>query len=379
MLLETYRYTDRWNKPLSATLDSQDTLVIVFGSSSLEKVEAPLQALCSTFEKSLIIGASTAGEIYDDEISEDSLVVSVMRFSATKIKSSVSPLLSADNSFDDGVKIANELYSDDLKAIFILSDGLNANGSQLTEGISSIIPPGIPVTGGLAGDSDRFEKTWVIADAKAVSGYVSAVGFYGDAIHIAHASKGGWDRLGIERIVTKSKDNVLYELDKQPALEVYKKYLGDKAEGLPATGLLFPLEIRDTADSTETKVRTILAVDEEKDSITFAGDIPEGSHVTLMKANFNRIIDGASEAAESLNLEPYKDEDILSIAISCVGRKLVLKSRTEEELEAVLDALPPKTKQIGFYSYGEISPLLSGKCDLHNQSMTLTLIWEDDA
>jgi hypothetical protein len=379
MLLETYRYTDGWNKPLSATLDSQDTLVIVFGSSSLEKVEAPLQALCSTFEKSLIIGASTAGEIYDDEISEDSLVVSVMRFSATKIKSSVSPLLSADNSFDDGVKIANELYSDDLKAIFILSDGLNANGSQLTEGISSIIPPGIPVTGGLAGDSDRFEKTWVIADAKAVSGYVSAVGFYGDAIHIAHASKGGWDRLGIERIVTKSKDNVLYELDKQPALEVYKKYLGDKAEGLPATGLLFPLEIRDTADSTETKVRTILAVDEEKDSITFAGDIPEGSHVTLMKANFNRIIDGASEAAESLNLEPYKDEDILSIAISCVGRKLVLKSRTEEELEAVLDALPPKTKQIGFYSYGEISPLSSGKCDLHNQSMTLTLIWEDDA
>jgi hypothetical protein len=379
MLLETYLYTDKWDKTLNSELDSSNTLVIVFASSKVELIKTPLLELSETFCNSVIIGASTAGEIYQDELYEDSLVVSVMKFEHTELRNSLCTLISADNSFEDGVNIAKDLYRDDLKAIFVLSDGLNANGSKLTEGLSSLIPSHIPVTGGLAADDDRFEQTWVLVDNKPMSGFVCAVGLYGDSIHIAHASKGGWDRLGIERIVTKSKDNVLYELDKQPALEIYKKYLGEKAEGLPATGLLFPLELRDEASSNESKVRTILAVNEEDQSITFAGDIPEGSHVTLMKANYNRIIDGASEAAENLQLNDYKDENILSIAISCVGRRLVLKSRVEEELEAILEVVPPKTKQIGFYSYGEISPLASGKCDLHNQTMTLTLIWESDA
>jgi hypothetical protein len=57
----------------------------------------------------------------------------------------------------------------------------------------------------------------------------------------------------------------------------------------------------------------------------------------------------------------------------------VLKQRIEEELEATLEAMPEKTSQIGFYSYGEISPLASGRCDLHNQTMTLTLLSELDA
>ena len=379
MLLETYLYTDKWNKVLDSTLDSSNTLVIVFASSKIELIKTPLVEISKTFANSVIIGASTAGEIYQDELYEDSLVVSVMKFEHTRLRNSICTLISAENSLQDGIAIAKDLYSDDLKAIFVLSDGLNANGSKLTEGISSIIPPYIPVTGGLAGDDERFEQTWVLVDSQPMSGFVCAVGLYGDNIHIAHASKGGWDRLGIERIVTKSKGNVLYEFDKQPALEIYKKYLGEKAEGLPATGLLFPLELRNDAGSNESKVRTILAVDEAEQSITFAGDIPEGSHVTLMKANYNRIIDGASEAAENLNLEAYNEEEILCLAISCVGRRLVLKSRVEEELEVILDAIPSKVKQIGFYSYGEISPLASGKCDLHNQTMTLTLIWESDA
>ncbi|MEN4052473.1 MULTISPECIES: FIST N-terminal domain-containing protein [Sulfurimonas] len=379
MLLETYLYTDRWNTSLNATLDSSNTLIIVFASSKVEIIKTPLLELSQTFLNAVIIGASTAGEIYQDELYEDSLVASVMKFEHTKLRHSLCTLISTENSFEDGVNIAQDLYRDDLKGVFILSDGLNANGSKLTEGLSSVIPSHIPITGGLAADDDRFESTWVVVDSKPMSGFVCAIGFYGEHVHIAHASKGGWDRLGIERIVTKSRDSVLYELDKQPALEIYKKYLGEKAAGLPATGLLFPLELRDEADSDESKVRTILAVNEEEQSITFAGDIPQGSHVTLMKANYNRIIDGASEAAESLYLKDYKEEVVLSIAISCVGRRLVLKSRVEEELEAILDVVPQKTKQIGFYSYGEISPLASGKCDLHNQTMTLTLIWESDA
>ncbi len=379
MKLMIYSYHGAWNMPLNSTLDSKNTLVIVFGTSKKERVNDPIQELFHNFPNSKIVGASTAGEILQDELLEESLVAAVIQFDTTEVEIAIQSLSQPDDSYASGVNIANALKGDGLKAVFVLSDGLLVNGSKLTQGIASVLSKDVVVTGGLAGDDDRFKETWVIAEGKAVPGYIAGVGLYGDHIHVAHGSKGGWDRLGIERVVTKSKDNVLYELDGQPALELYKKYLGDKADGLPATGLLFPLELKTDSQTTESKVRTILAVDEKENSITFAGDMPEGSYVTLMKANFDRLVNGAEDAAKEVLLDTYSDETILGIAISCVGRKLVLKQRVEEELEATLDVLPGKTKQIGFYSYGEISPLASGTCDLHNQTMTLTLIWEDDA
>ncbi len=380
MKLKTYTYTDgNWNEPFAKSLNTDGCLVLVFASSKKDLIEKPLKQLVKAFCNATIVGASTAGEIIQDELIHDSIVVSVMQFDSTRIKVVSEPLTKVEYSYDSGVTISKKLLEDDLKFIFVLSDGLNVNGSQLTKGIASNTPKEIVVTGGLAGDDDRFENTWVIVDGEIKDRYITAVGLYGDNIHIGHGSKGGWDTLGIERLVTKSEDNILYELDSQPALEIYKRYLGDKAAELPASGLLFPLQLKVTSQATESKVRTILAVNEDNQSITFAGDVPKGSYVTLMKANYDRLIDGATDAAQSICLDRYNGEEILSIAISCIGRRLVLKQRTEEELEATLDVLPPKTKQVGFYSYGEISPLASGTCDLHNQTMTLTLIWESDA
>jgi hypothetical protein len=201
------------------------------------------------------------------------------------------------------------------------------------------------------------------------------VGFYGDHVHLGHGSKGGWDIFGPERRVTKSSGNILYELDGRPALQLYKEYLGERAAGLPATGLLFPLSLRVTKSENKSLVRTILAVDEAHQSMTFAGDIPEGYLAQLMRANFDRLVQGASEAAQSTSRN-NGSAAVLAVAISCVGRRLVLGERTEEETEAALEVLPRGTAQVGFYSYGEISPYASGLCDLHNQTMTLTTISE---
>jgi hypothetical protein len=143
----------------------------------------------------------------------------------------------------------------------------------------------VVVTGGLAGDGDRFQQTWIITDGTPHSGFVCAAGLYGEQIRIGHGSMGGWDIFGPERTVTRSDGNVLYELDGRPALELYKEYLGERASGLPATGLLFPLSLRTDSSNGESIVRTILAVDEESQSMTFAGDIPEGARAQLMKAN----------------------------------------------------------------------------------------------
>ncbi|VAW55462.1 hypothetical protein MNBD_GAMMA05-2490 [hydrothermal vent metagenome] len=380
MQVFTYRYSKKsqWDKEPDASLDSDSTLLLFFGSAHSEDVESTLHSLSKNFPLSLKMGCSTAGEIYEDAIYEHGISLAIIKFDKTKIKVA-SELLS--NNGEDGVhcgeRVANALNADGLRSIFVLSDGIDVNGSELVAAISSQIDDSVILTGGLGGDDDRFEKTWTWKDGEMLSGCITAVGFYGESINIEHGSRGGWDVLGTNREVTKSKDNVLYELDGQPALALYKKYLGDRADGLPGTGLLFPLAIKNDEEIDGYTVRTILGINEEEDSITFAGNIPEGVFVRLMSANFDRLIDGAADAAGDININEYSRGSIMNIAISCVGRRLILGQRAEEEIEVVANELPEQVKQIGFYSYGEISPLSSGRCDLHNQTMTLTTFWED--
>ena len=324
----------------------------------------------------MICGCSTSGEIEGTQIYDESLVAAVLRFSGTTIRQAAAKVTDAKGSYEAGKCLAQQLEDPFLRGVLIFSDGLMVNGSELVRGMNAVLPESVTVTGGLAGDGDRFQRTWVIIEGQPQSGFVTAVGLYGQAVKIGHGSKGGWDMFGPERRVTKSDGNVLYELDGRPALELYKEYLGDRASGLPATGLYFPLALRSQQADEEYLVRTILAVNEDQQSMTFAGDIPQGHMVQLMRANFDRLVTGASQAASLTATTSPGTGDVLSLAISCVGRRLVLGERTEEEIEAAFDVLPPGTRQIGFYSYGEISPHASGKCELHNQTMTLTTISE---
>lgn len=368
-----------WSPSTLARLDSPETLLVLFGSSGLIDTPDRIQQVLDACPQSHVIGCSTAGEIHGSEISDGSLVLAAVKFEQTTVRTAVAVVRDPQDSYTAGTAIASQLNRPSLRAILVLSDGLHVNGSELIKGLNDSLGEAVVITGGLAGDGTHFKKTWVLKDRTPQSGYVTAAGLYGDHVRIGHGSKGGWDKFGPERLVTKSHGNVLYELDGRPALHLYKEYLGDRAAGLPATGLLFPLAIRSSLSEGKILVRTILAVDEASQSMTFAGDIPEGVYAQLMRANFDRLIQGASDAAtltakgsDSLPSKP----PLLSIAISCVGRRLVLGERAEEETEATLDILPQGSRQIGFYSYGEISPYESGACDLHNQTMTLTTITE---
>ena len=378
MLLSRYRYkpSQGWNSPLEPSLDSENTLVILFGASAAQRLTAALADLGTAFPRSAMVGCSTAGEIFGPSLEDDTLVVAVMKFSHVKVRLASHQITDTKSSFGIGASLASTLATPGLKAVFVVSDGLSINGSELAKGLSQNLPPGVVVTGGLAGDGSRFESTWALVDKAPRAQHVVAVGLYGEHVGIAHGSRGGWDVLGPEREVTRAEGNVLYSVDGQPALALYKKYLGERAAGLPATGLLFPLAIRNDLEQDGLTVRTILAVNEAENSITFAGDIPQGGYVSLMRANFERLIDGAADAASHLAFDTYTGGPLLTVAISCVGRRLVLSQRSEEEIEAVLDGLPPGGTLIGFYSYGELSPLASGRCDLHNQTMTLTSFWE---
>lgn len=373
MQIEMLRFDGRaWTGPFSE-LDSERTLVLVFGASAFLDHPEPLRKLVSAFPASHIVGCSSSGEIFEDLIYDDSLAVAVTRFDHTDLRVAVAAT-SSDSSHRAGRDLARALADPNLAGVLVLSEGLDVNGTDLVDGLTEGLP-GVAITGGLAGDGGRFERTWTLVDGKPHSGYVSALGFYGDRVHIGHGSQGGWDRFGPERIVTHSRGNVLYELDGEPALELYKQYLGELADGLPATGLLFPLALRETEHADRQVVRTIRAADEDTHSLTFAGDIPMGYRAQLMQANFDRLVGGAEAAAEHA-LVPDVPGPFLTIAISCVGRRLVLGERTEDELEAVCHALPDGNHQVGFYSYGEISPYTEGTCDLHNQTMTLTVVAE---
>lgn len=370
----SYAPTDGWSVARFPDLDSPRTLVVVFGGSSFLDDPTPVRELAQAYPRSHLIGCSTAGEIHGAALADNGLSVAVARFATTTLKLAHARVSAPTASFAAGQAVARQLARPDLRGVFVLSDGLHVNGSELTRGLGDVLGTAVTVTGGLAGDGDRFSRTWVLDGGEPCSGLVAAAGLYGQDIHIGHGSRGGWDIFGPERLVTRSEANVLYELDGRPALELYKEYLGDLASGLPATGLLYPLALRSGVNDPKSLVRTILAVDEQAQSMTFAGDLPQGSRARLMRANLDRLVEGALGAAEMI--PAAKAGPGLSIAISCVGRRLVLGERTEEEIEATLDALPAGTQQVGFYSYGEISPYTDGTCDLHNQTMTLTTLVE---
>jgi hypothetical protein len=364
-----------WSAPLPGELDGPSTLVLAFGSLSEAAAAARLGELAAALPQAQVAGCSTAGEILDRRIADGGMSVAVARFAHTTLRRAEAVVTAPTESQRAGRDLAKALVAPGLRGMLVFSDGLRVNGTELLRGVQEVLPADVVVTGGLAGDGDRFTATWVVRDGSTAARNVSAVGLYGDRVRIGYGSRGGWDRFGVERQVTRSDGNVLYELDSEPALALYKRYLGDRAAGLPATALLFPLALS-TDDGGPGLVRTILAVDEAEQSMTFAGDVPQGARVQLMRANFDRLVGGAAAAGRLAASGQEDGRRCLSVAISCVGRRLVLGERTEEEVEAVLDSLPPASRLIGFYSYGEISPSASGACDLHNQTMTLTTIVE---
>jgi hypothetical protein len=358
-----------WSEPLPHDLDSARTVVFAFCAPEYARNDAPFADLRSAFPRSHIVGCTTAGEIMARSILDGSVSVIVARFERTDVRMAYEPV-TRDTSFEAGVRLARAVAREDLRGCFVLSSGHDVNGSKLAGGLHSVLGS-TPVSGGLAGDGTRFGETWVIADGRPRAGLACIIGFYGDSIRLGHGSKGGWDKFGPERRVTRSAANVLYELDGRPALDLYKSYLGELASGLPATALLYPLAIRASHDSSAQLVRTVLAHSEADNSLTFAGDMPEGTFAQLMRANFDRLVGAASDAAASA----LTDGVSLCIAVSCVGRRLVLGERAEEETEAVSDMLPG-CAVTGFYSYGEISPNGLGDCSLHNQTMTVTTFKE---
>lgn len=378
MNIETLAYkNNNWDKLSGDLIEEQRKnvdIVFIFGTTDSIKINDRYFEIKEMYPNAKIVGSSTSGNIVAAEVSTYDITATAVSFDKSSIELSYKTFTEEDNVENLSKEIISKLQKENLKHIFIISDGLLINGSELTRGINNI-SKNITVTGGMAGDGDRFQETYVIADDVAKQSTIVAVGFYGNNLNIGTGCFAGWSEFGAQRTITKSENNVLYEIDGEPALDLYKKYLGELANELPNSGLRFPLSIKENENSPEV-IRTLLGVDHEKKSITFAGDVPEGYSARLMKADIDVLIDGAGKAAKAI--QPANTNTALGLVVSCVGRKIVMNYLIDDELEEVQEILGENVNLTGFYSYGEIAPFEEDirKCELHNQTMTLTAIYE---
>lgn len=349
--------------------------LLVFSSIDLLKeVAEPLKAM---FSQAIRVGCSTAGEISADGVADGTCVVTAVRFDKAKAVESTTALKGMEDSREAGHRLAQQLPKDGLRAVLVLGQGVAINGSSLIAGMTEVVGTGVPITGGLAGDAAAFKETWVLNSNGVSNDQLVCIGLYGDDLSFSHGSFGGWSPFGPARKVTRSDANVLFELDGEPALDVYKRYLGDHAKDLPGSGLLFPFAMLGSDHNEVGLIRTILGMDEKTGSLTLAGDIDPTGFLRLMHANTDALVDGAEAAAQSAKDMLAGDGSGLTVLVICVGRKLVMGGRVDEEVEAVGDVFGQGAVLTGFYSNGEISPFTgNAECKLHNQTMTITHIAE---
>lgn len=354
-------------------------MVLVFGALPYFETCEVHDEIRRRFPKAAIVGCSTAGEIGGQGVHDGTCVITAVSFDRTTAAAVSTQLGSMADSLAAGERLAGELPKAGLCAVMVFGTGVRINGSALVRGLQAALPDTVKISGGLAADGGAFRRTWTMGPAGCADDRIVAVGLYGSSLKLGYGSFAGWVPFGPARKVTRCVDNVLYELDGERALDIYKRYLGEHAARLPASGLLFPFEMLGANQETHGIFRTILGVDENEGSLTLAGDIDPHGYLKLMHSNTERLIDGAETAARAaLGNAGGRKGKALAVLVSCVGRKLVMGDRVDEEVEAVVELLGEATTVTGFYSNGEIAGTdFLGECHLHNQTMTITWIAED--
>jgi hypothetical protein len=370
---ENFIWRPQEAQPPGSRIGTAD-FVLYFGPRRQLENRRVFSGLRAAYPGAILLGCSSGGQIAAGTVESDLISGLALKFSHSQVRLHREPVSPNMCSAEIGRKIGAALLAPDLAGVIILSDGLLVNGSELTAGLASILPPGIPIAGGMAGDDDRFEQTVVGANCSPARGVIGAVGLYGKHLDIHTGFGGGWTVFGPRRRITRAERNVLFELDDLPALGLYEGYLGPDSSALPSSGLRFPLLIRDPANPGVELIRTLLGIDRDTGAMTFAGNLPEGWTAQLMRANFERLADGAARAGQQARSDGASGAALL---VSCIGRRLVLGQRIDDEIEAVLGALGSGLPAIGFYSYGEFSPgSPGGPVELHNQTMTVLTITE---
>jgi hypothetical protein len=340
------------------------TLAIVFSS-----VLHNLKELSAVFAKYDIdvFGASTSGEIANDEVHEGSIVVMLLEISRDAYRLNLFDG-EGKTSYQVGQSVADwakTIYDD--PAFMVMSAGLRADGEQIVNGIIYTMERQVPLFGGCAGTDPGMEETYVFSASQVIANGVAALIFDQNAIELQGIATSGWKGVGTPKTITKAEGNIVYSIDDEPALDVYDKYLniGDD----PTLAFEYPLLLM--RDDGSSVLRGSMLVNEDK-SIVYGGTVPEGAKVRFSMPPGSEIIDHAIEKMSEFNQQtPAADAIVL---FSCKGRHLALGQMVEEEISAVHKLW--NVPLVGFFTYGEIGPVPQGRCELHNHTLVPVLIHE---
>ncbi|MDD2358377.1 MAG: FIST N-terminal domain-containing protein [Thiovulaceae bacterium] len=319
----------------------------------LKKISMTLQ---NEIDHVTVIGTSTSGEILDGTMLEESVTISLSLFEKTTLESCI---FISDDSYLLGKQVAQTILEEDTKAVIMFADGLKCSGEAILRGFTDIAGQGIVVAGGMAGDNSHFVKTFVMHKDEIHESAVVAVSVNGKEINVSNSYNLSWRPLGISMTITKSEGNRIFEINNQPSIEVYRNYLGDDVvDNLPDSAIEFPLIF----EKNNIKVaRVMLAADEQ--SITFGGEIPEGTEVRFGVASAAEFEEGRQALFEQNSSVPVQS----MFVYSCVARKAFLDKELELELKPLNNIAPIS----GFFTYGE---LYHGKQNCEMLNITTTIL-----
>lgn len=381
MEIITNTYNQGWKKEFTID-DDFDVAVLFFGND-----DTAFSVIKDKYKKAHIVGCTTSGEIDGNTFHEGSMCT-VLKMHKTRLKTVVIKDINYENSFDYGKRAMTQLIeeesflSEKLNGVLLFTDGLNVNGAKVAEGIASINSI-VKVAGGTAADNLAFERTHVFSHEK-IGGALVALGFYGEDIVFELGSKSGVEPIGIEKKITHAENNVLYSLDGEPALDVYKKWFKNFSTDneLRASLLECPVEISSNFQKEEGLVRTPIDLNEKDGSIRYTGEIPQGKSLRMMRADIEGMVSASEEIVEEtwgkISKKDQNDNSILSLLVSCSGRKAVLKTEVEDEFfNANKNIKNKNSAQVGLYSYGEYNRVNEEKgVEFLNQTMTVVCIYE---
>lgn len=256
------------------------------------------------------------------------------------------------------------------KLCLVLIDGLQAGVEAALAELTTQLPPGTPIVGGLAGDQFRFKQTHQFFHTEVLQNGLVTLLFYGNDLKVSCGVATGWQPLSRKATVTRSAGRVVYEIDHQPARTFFESYIG----GLSLFGE-YPLAVFEDSDSDQFYLRSSVDTKEKNDHIAFMGDIPEGATVQITHATTEEILSAAQTSAEqALNSYPGQ-APTAGLIFSCAARRWLLSQRVSEEYTGYKQLLGEHFPFAGFYTYGEIAPLVhQGEPHYHQETLVIVLL-----
>jgi hypothetical protein len=373
----TTRNGEQLGQRLLAELGQPPNACWLFGARR-EGLESFVQGISNAVKTSKLVGCTTDGEVSGNGFNMDSAILAGVVSKKLSFDVASVANLSADSE-SAGRTLAQKLPST-VKYILLFSDGITGNGCALLRGMQSILDPGIPICGGTAADGNRFQQTFQFVNNQVLTDAAVAIGFSGE-FQIGFGIGSGWSPVGIGRTVTKANGTILYELDNEPALEVYKRCLGKHAEKLPGVGVEYPLALIEEKyscmihDYYPFLLRATMAVYPQDGSIKFAGEIPQGTVVRLTCGDHQAILEATRRAVNQAKFDLGQAKPALAFLFSCMARKIILGRHIRDEIQIIKDELGPGVPIVGFYSYGEYSPIKLGAPSLlHNETASISIL-----